>query len=131
LAAELLKAEQGSRSVLVLDEPTTGLAACDLVHLARALKRLVLLGNAVVLVEHQMDLLLLCDDLLELGPGGGPSGGRAIATGTPQEICHNAQSVSGPYLLRNTTPVASPSPKKKARKARKKPRSKQTRGSKA
>ncbi|HIL38591.1 MAG TPA: excinuclease ABC subunit UvrA [Planctomycetes bacterium] len=131
LAAELLKAEHGGRSVLVLDEPTTGLAACDLVHLARALKRLVLLGNAVVLVEHQMDLLLLCDDLVELGPGGGSSGGRAIATGTPQEICHNAQSVSGPYLLRNTLPVASPSPKKKARKARKKPRPKQTRGSKA
>jgi excinuclease UvrABC ATPase subunit len=67
------------------------------------------------------------------GGGGGapPTGGRAMATGTPQEICHNAQSVSGPYLLRNTSPVAPPSTKKKARKAGKKPRSKQIGRSKA
>jgi excinuclease ABC subunit A len=110
LASELLKAEKGSRSILILDEPSTGLAASDLVHLARALRRLVLLGNGVVLVEHQTDLLLLCDDLVELGPGGGAKGGRVIATGTPREICDNAASVTGPYLRPSTSHMALSSP---------------------
>ena len=110
LASELLKAEKGSRSILILDEPSTGLAASDLVHLARALRRLVLLGNGVVLVEHQTDLLLLCDDLVELGPGGGAKGGRVIATGTPREICDNAASVTGPYLRPSISHMALSSP---------------------
>ncbi len=98
LAAELHRARQGVRSVLLLDEPSTGLAGSDLVHLARTLKRLAQRGNAVVLIEHQTDLLRLCDRLVELGPAGGAAGGQLHAEGTPGELAADPRSITGPYL---------------------------------
>ena len=99
LAGELFETKSVARSVLVLDEPSTGLAASDVVHLARVLRRLAREGNAVVLIEHHTDLLSICDRLVELGPEGGQQGGRVISTGTPSELARDPQSVTGPYLL--------------------------------
>ena len=98
LASELVRATTGGRSVVVLDEPSTGLAATDTVHLARALARLARRGNAVVLIEHNVELLGVCDRLVELGPEGGAGGGRIIADGTPAELAANQASVTGPFL---------------------------------
>jgi excinuclease ABC subunit A len=87
LAAELFRADSAGRAVVVLDEPSTGLSAGDLVHLARVLDRLAARGDAVIVVEHNTQLLSVCDTLVELGPGrGGEAGGRIVAAGTPREV---------------------------------------------
>ncbi len=101
LASELLRAEgaEGGPSVVVLDEPSTGLSATDTVHLARVLGRLARRRNAVVLIEHNTDLLSICDQLVEIGPAGGAAGGRVIAMGTPRELSADPASITGPWLF--------------------------------
>jgi len=99
LASELFRAEATARSILVLDEPSTGLATSDVAHLVHVFDRLAAGGHAVVLVEHHAGLLAICDRLVELGPGGGEAGGRVIATGTPRELAANPASVTGPWLF--------------------------------
>ncbi|MCA8980394.1 MAG: excinuclease ABC subunit UvrA [Planctomycetes bacterium] len=101
LASELMRARDGVRSVIVLDEPTTGLATSDVVHLVRVLDRLVQRGNAVVVIEHDTDVLEICDRLVEIGPCGGDGGGRVISQGTPRELHANPESITGPYLFRS------------------------------
>ena len=103
LASELWRAGSRAggreRSVIVLDEPSTGLAATDVEHLARVLGRLARQGNAVVVIEHHTELLEICDRLVELGPEGGEAGGEVIAEGTPVEIASTKGSVTGPWLF--------------------------------
>ncbi len=98
LAAELFRADAGARSVLVLDEPTTGLSTRDVAHLLVVLDRLAARGNALLVIEHHTGLLSACDRLVELGPTGGEGGGRIIAQGTPAELAANPASVTGPWL---------------------------------
>ena len=98
LAAELKRAESGARSVIVLDEPSTGLHATDLVPLARVLRGLVDRGDAVIMIEHHTGLLAACDRLVEIGPAGGAAGGELLAEGTPEELAQDSNSVTGPWL---------------------------------
>ncbi|HEX6882586.1 MAG TPA: excinuclease ABC subunit UvrA [Planctomycetota bacterium] len=98
LAGELARAAGGARAVIVLDEPTTGLARCDVLQLYEVLRKLVERGDAVLVIEHHVDLLGACDRLVELGPGGGAAGGRLLATGTPAELAADPASVTGPWL---------------------------------
>jgi excinuclease ABC subunit A len=100
LASELFRAEADLRSVIVLDEPSTGLSASDLVHLARVLDRLAARGDAVLVIEHHAQLLAICDRLVELGPEGGAAGGRVVAAGTPLELAADPASITGPFLAR-------------------------------
>jgi len=100
LASELFRAEAAERAVLVLDEPTTGLSAGDLVHLARVLDRLAARGDAVLVIEHHAQLLAICDRLVELGPEGGEAGGRVVASGSPLELAGDPASITGPFLAR-------------------------------
>jgi excinuclease ABC subunit A len=100
LASELFRADSAQRSVLVLDEPSTGLSAGDLVHLARVLDRLAARGDAVLVIEHHAQLLAICDRLVELGPEGGEEGGRVVAAGTPLELAADPASITGPFLAR-------------------------------
>jgi excinuclease ABC subunit A len=103
LASELQRAPDSrveEPGVLILDEPSTGLHASDVTHLARVLRRLADAGNAVVLIEHHTGLLTISDRLVELGPGGGAAGGRVVASGTPAEVAADAASLTGPYLAR-------------------------------
>jgi excinuclease ABC subunit A len=98
LSAELFRAHGTGRGVVVLDEPTTGLALSDVRHLVAVLDRLAAAGNAVVVVEHHVELLATCDRLVELGPAGGAGGGRVVAAGTPEELAADPLSITGPFL---------------------------------
>ncbi|MEY2745094.1 MAG: UvrABC system protein, partial [Planctomycetota bacterium] len=98
LSAELFRAQGSGRGVVVLDEPTTGLALTDVRHLVAVLDRLAAAGNAVVVVEHHVELLSTCDRLVELGPAGGAGGGRIVAEGAPAELAADPASITGPWL---------------------------------
>ena len=118
LATELWRAGSGVPSVLVLDEPSTGLSATDLVPLAHTFRRLARRGDAVLLIEHHTELLGICDQLVELGPGGGEAGGRVIARGTPQSLASNPQSVTGPWLADGSAQAKKRKPARKTRARR-------------
>ena len=82
----------------VLDEPSVGLHARDNARLLEALRRLVDLGNSVIVVEHDRDAILAADHIVDMGPGAGVHGGHIVAQGTPAEIARNPASITGPYL---------------------------------
>src|SRR5690606_1090913 len=82
----------------VLDEPSVGLHARDNVRLLEALRRLVDLGNSVIVVEHDRDAILAADYVLDMGPGAGAHGGEIVAEGTPKQIMASPKSVTGPWL---------------------------------
>jgi len=97
LAKELSKRQTG-RTFYLLDEPTTGLHFDDVRHLLDVLQRLVDLGNTVVVIEHQLDVVKSADYVIDLGPEGGEEGGYIVGTGTPEEIIRNRQSHTGAAL---------------------------------
>jgi len=99
LASELSKRDTG-RTVYILDEPTTGLHFADVQKLLDVLNRLVNLGNTVIIIEHNMDVIKNCDWIIDLGPEGGDGGGTVVATGTPKQIAENPRSYTGQYLKR-------------------------------
>jgi excinuclease ABC subunit A len=85
LARELSKRQTG-RTVYILDEPTTGLHFEDVKRLLDVLQRLVDLGNTVIVIEHQLDVIKSADWIIDMGPEGGERGGNLVATGTPEQI---------------------------------------------
>jgi len=97
LATELARAETGS-TVYVLDEPTTGLHFDDIKKLLDVLSRLVDLGNTVIVIEHNLDVIKTADWIIDLGPEGGEAGGRVVATGTPEEIAALEDNHTGRHL---------------------------------
>jgi excinuclease ABC subunit A len=97
LARELSKRATG-RTLYILDEPTTGLHFDDVRKLLDVLGRLVDAGNTVVVIEHNLDVVKTADWILDLGPEGGPDGGRLVATGTPEQVAGIAASHTGRYL---------------------------------
>jgi excinuclease ABC subunit A len=97
LASELAKRDTG-KTMYILDEPTTGLHFADVQKLLDVLNRLVNLGNTVVVIEHNMDVIKNSDWIIDLGPEGGDKGGRVIATGTPAQVAANSKSYTGQYL---------------------------------
>jgi excinuclease ABC subunit A len=98
LATELSRRSTG-RTFYVLDEPTTGLHFADIHKLLEVLERLVKLGNTVLVIEHNLDVIKTADYLIDLGPEGGDRGGTVIATGTPEEVAQNERSFTGAYLV--------------------------------
>jgi len=84
----------------ILDEPTIGLHQRDNHRLIETLKNLQSKGNTVVVVEHDRDVMLAADYLVDFGPGAGEAGGNIIAEGTPEEVINNPKSVTGSYLAR-------------------------------
>ena len=97
LAAELFRKATGN-TLYMLDEPTTGLHAEDIKVLLAVLQKLVDHGNTVIIIEHNLDVLKSVDYLIDMGPEGGGRGGYVMATGTPEEIADNPESVTGTYL---------------------------------
>ncbi len=98
LATELSRRSTG-RTFYVLDEPTTGLHFADIHKLLDVLQRLVKLGNTVLVIEHNLDVIKTADYLIDLGPEGGDRGGTVVATGTPEQVSGNDASYTGAYLV--------------------------------
>ena len=97
LALELSKRDTG-RTLYILDEPTTGLHYHDIEMLLAVLHRLRDHGNTVVVIEHNLDVIKTADWVIDLGPEGGDGGGRVIAQGTPEDVCHVPESFTGQFL---------------------------------
>lgn len=97
LARELSKRSTG-KTLYVLDEPTTGLHFDDIRKLLEVLQRLVDLGNTVLLIEHNMDVIRCSDYVIDLGPDGGPGGGELICSGAPEVVAQCARSYTGAFL---------------------------------
>ena len=94
LATELSKSETGN-TLYLLDEPTTGLNPQEVEKLLEIVRKLVFKGNTVVAIEHNLDAMCKADTIIDFGPGGGLAGGKIVATGTPQEIAANKDSLTG------------------------------------
>ena len=99
LARELSKRQTG-RTIYILDEPTTGLHFDDVRKLLDVLQRLVDLGNTVLIIEHNLDVIKQADWIIDLGPEGGHGGGRLVAQGSPEQIARNKKSYTGQALAR-------------------------------
>ena len=97
LARELSKRQTG-RTLYLLDEPTTGLHFDDVKKLLHVLHRLTDLGNSVIIIEHNLDVIRNADWIIDLGPEGGDDGGRLVAQGTPEQVAHNRKSYTGQAL---------------------------------
>jgi excinuclease ABC subunit A len=103
LAKELSKRQTG-KTLYILDEPTTGLHFDDVRKLLDVLQRLADLGNTVLVIEHQLDVIKSADWIIDMGPEGGEKGGQIVAAGTPEQIlkvkkCHTAAALE--KVLRN------------------------------
>ncbi|MGO8670335.1 MAG: excinuclease ABC subunit UvrA [Capsulimonadaceae bacterium] len=99
LATELAKRPTG-RTLYILDEPTTGLHFADVKKLLEVLHRLTDAGNAVLVIEHNLDVIKTADWLIDMGPEGGDKGGVIVACGTPEHVATVQQSHTGRYLAR-------------------------------
>ena len=99
LSRELSK-RSTTKTLYLLDEPTTGLHYDDVRKLLEVLQRLVGQGNTVMVIEHNLDVIKCADWIIDLGPEGGDKGGQVIATGTPEEVAKKTASFTGHYLKR-------------------------------
>ena len=97
LATELSRRATG-RTIYVLDEPTTGLHVADVHRLIDVLNALVDAGNTVVVIEHNMEVIKVCDQIIDLGPEGGDRGGTMVVHGTPEEVAACPTSYTGIFL---------------------------------
>jgi excinuclease ABC subunit A len=97
LSRELSKRATG-QTLYVLDEPSTGLHAADVERLIHVLQSLVDMGNSVLIIEHNMDIIKVADWLIDMGPEGGDAGGEIIVTGTPETVAAYEGSYTGQYL---------------------------------
>ena len=97
LAKELQKRATG-KTIYILDEPTTGLHTHDVAKLIDVFNRIVNHGDTVITIEHNLDVIKVCDHIIDLGPEGGENGGTIVTQGTPEKIVTNAQSHTGRFL---------------------------------
>jgi excinuclease ABC subunit A len=87
-----------SNTLYILDEPTIGLHAADIEKLLNVLIRLVGMGNTLVVIEHNLDIIKSADYIIDLGPEGGPGGGQIVASGTPEDVARAEGSITGQFL---------------------------------
>ena len=101
LASEIGKTQEDS--IFVFDEPSIGLHPLDVRVLLGVFQALLDNGATVVVIEHDLDVIRNADYIIDMGPGGGDAGGRVVATGTPEEIRRNKNSVTGRYLQQESS----------------------------
>jgi len=99
LARELSKRQTG-KTLYLLDEPTTGLHFDDVSKLLEVLHRLTDLGNSIIIIEHNLDVIRNADWIIDLGPEGGEDGGRIVAQGTPEQVARTKKSYTGQALAK-------------------------------
>lgn len=97
LASELCKRDTG-KTLYILDEPTTGLHSYDINNLVNILQKLVDKNNSVVVIEHNLDVIKIADQIIDLGPNGGDRGGEIVACGTPEQVAKVEESKTGLFL---------------------------------
>jgi excinuclease ABC subunit A len=97
IASELYRPHL-EKTIYLLDEPTVGLHYDDVAKLLEVLEKLVVKGNTVLLIEHNMDIIKCSDYIIDIGPEGGIGGGQIVARGTPEEVANNPKSYTGKYL---------------------------------
>ncbi|MBF0472239.1 MAG: excinuclease ABC subunit UvrA [Nitrospirae bacterium] len=98
IARELSRRQISQKTLYILDEPTTGLHFLDVDRLLHIIHRLVDMGNTVIVIEHNLEVIKSSDYITDLGPMGGDKGGYLIAQGSPQEIIKNIDSITGRFL---------------------------------
>jgi excinuclease ABC subunit A len=96
IASRLRSSQRGT--LYVFDEPSTGLHPLDVATLVGVFDRLIEAGATIIVIDHDLDLLAAADHIIDMGPGGGPDGGRILAAGTPEEVARSPRSVTGPWL---------------------------------
>jgi excinuclease ABC subunit A len=116
LARELCKRSTG-RTLYILDEPTTGLHFDDIHKLLQVLHGFVDVGNTVIVIEHNLDVIKTADWIIDLGPEGGAGGGQVVCTGTPREVAENRSSYTGQALARVLSAESAVRSKGKKKKA--------------
>jgi excinuclease ABC subunit A len=102
LSKELSRKDTGN-TLYILDEPTTGLHFDDVNRLTKVLHHFVELGNSVLVIEHNLDMIKNADYIIDMGPEGGSGGGQIIAMGSPEELAENYEesgSYTGKYLVK-------------------------------
>lgn len=97
LATELAKRDTG-KTLYILDEPTTGLHFEDIRILMDVIQKLVDKGNTVIIIEHNLDVIKLADNIIDIGPEGGRGGGQVLATGTPEEVAQSKKGYTPRFL---------------------------------
>lgn len=117
LATELGKSATG-HTLYVLDEPTTGLHFADIQNLLNVLDRLANLGNTILVIEHNLDVIKCADWIIDMGPEGGSGGGRVIAQGPPEKVVTIEGSFTGEYLKHKLEPVVVAEPTPRAKRAK-------------
>jgi excinuclease ABC subunit A len=93
-----LSSHGGERLLYILDEPTTGLHFDDIAKLLAAFRKLLEVGNTLIVIEHNLDVIKTADHIVDLGPEGGEAGGRVVAVGTPEQVAQAEASYTGRYL---------------------------------
>ncbi len=98
LASFLGKGSKSDNALFIFDEPTTGLHFHDIQKLLKSFNALIDKGHSILVVEHNLELIKCADHIIDLGPEGGENGGYLVASGTPEEIVANKESITGKYL---------------------------------
>ena len=96
--ASYLARETSEKTLFIFDEPTTGLHFDDINKLLVAFRRLIEAGGSVLIIEHNLDVIKSADWLIDLGPEGGDAGGFVVATGAPEQVAENKESITGQFL---------------------------------
>ena len=96
--AQYLSSTKSKRALFLMDEPTLGLHMSDIVRLADCFSTLVSVGHSLIVVEHNLQLIQYADWLIDMGPGASADGGQIVATGTPEDVAANENSITGRYL---------------------------------
>jgi excinuclease ABC subunit A len=102
IASRLRSSQRGA--LYVFDEPSTGLHPLDVATLVGVFDRLLAAGATIIVIDHDLDLLAAADHLIDMGPGGGPDGGRILAAGSPEQVARDPGSVTGPWLAEHLGP---------------------------
>ena len=82
----------------MFDEPTTGLHFHDIKRLLKSFNKLIDKGHSIIVIEHNLEIIKCADYIIDMGPDGGDNGGKIIATGTPEEVVKNSNSITGKFL---------------------------------